>query len=430
MVRKLACLDANANGFDRHVHRRFVLALQIFFAIKLMPPTPFEELQRLASESGVEKSLDFLEHHFRRDKEYFKLFEVLKMRCRHQLGLPLIYSQQPDELDETQQRILEDKLLAACREIGTLFFKSGQIQEGWMYLQPIGDKSLNEKLARSVVPDEENMDALIDITVSQGAAPVYGFGLLLKHYGTCNGITTFDTQATRFDPATRSQMARELLNHIYDELAANVNYAIGQGDKTNESGGDSRVNQQAESSMASLADLMAAHPDLTKDGAHHIDTTHLASVMRIARLVDDPEDLRKAHELANYGSQLHEDFQYPGNPPFEDTFVDHGFFFGSLLGHDVDRAVAHFQAKMQSLSADEFGPVAEETLVDLLVRLGRNDEAITILTERVLGKYEPLGIAPPPFEIARTPEALARLREFYKAEGDLLGFAVSVLNRG
>ena len=112
-----------------------------------MSPTPFDELQRISEESGVEKSLDFLEHHFRKDKDFFKLFEVMKMRCRHQLGLPLIYSQQPDDLTPPQQRELEDRLLAACREVGTLFFESGMIEEGWMYLQPVGDKQLNEKLS-------------------------------------------------------------------------------------------------------------------------------------------------------------------------------------------------------------------------------------------------------------------------------------------
>jgi len=175
-----------------------------------MSSIPFEEFSRVVTESGVEPALDFLEQHFRREQDFFKLFEVLKMRCRYQLGLPLIYSKQPDDLDETQQRQLEDSLLEACREIGILFFKLGKFQEGWMYLQPVGDKELNEKLIRKIEADEESIDALIDMAVSQGAAPVYGYRLLLKNYGTCNGITTFDTQANRFDAETQKKMAEEL----------------------------------------------------------------------------------------------------------------------------------------------------------------------------------------------------------------------------
>ena len=301
-----------------------------------MSSIPFDELQRIAQESGVDQSLDFLEHHFRRDQEYFKLFEVLKMRCRRRLGLPLTYSEQPDDLNESQQRQLEDALLDACREVGTLFFKSGRLQEGWMYLQPVGDKVLTEKLIRSFEPDEKEMDTIIEIAVSQGGAPAYGYGLLLKHYGTCNGITTFDTQAARFDQDTRRQMASELLRHIYDELKQNVRYAIEQN------GG--QVDAEG-----SLADWMEAYPDLTRGGAHHIDTTHLASVMRIARLVEDPEEIRLASELASYGSQLDKDYQYPGSPPFEDTYLDHLMFYRGLSGEDVEAAIKHFEMKMETV---------------------------------------------------------------------------------
>jgi hypothetical protein len=300
-----------------------------------------------------------------------------------------------------------------------------------MYLQPVGDKSLNEQLARSIEPDEENVDALIDVTITQGAAPVFGYGLLLEHHGTCNGITTFDTQAMRFDRETQKLMARELLHHIYHELTENIRYAITQSrDQGIEPGVQEEATNTDMPESMRLSELLAAHPDLTEAGAHHIDTTHLASIMRIARLVDDPEDLQTANEVAIYGRRLHEDFQYPGSPPFEDTYVDHQYFFGALLGNDVDTAIAHFENKIQTLNADQVGPVAEETFVDLLVRLGRNDQALSVVTERLLGQHESLGIAPPPFEIANTPERLNRLRAFYESEGDLLGFAVSVLTSG
>ncbi|MFT5299433.1 MAG: hypothetical protein ACI87E_001566 [Mariniblastus sp.] len=383
-----------------------------------MPSTPFDELQRLASETGVEPALDFLEHHFRRDKEYFKLFEVLKMRCRHRLNLPLVYSQQPDPLDEIQQRELEDSLLGACREIGILFFKSGQFQEGWMYLQPIGDKELTEKLIQSIEPDEENMDSLIEIAVSQGAAPTHGFQLLLKHYGTCNGITTFDTQALRFDKPTQKQMASTLLNHLYSELTENVRYAV----ESSGQGGD-ELKQNVR-----LAEWLAMFPSITEGGAHHVDTTHLASVMRIARIVDEPNDLQRATELAEYGKRLDKDFQYPGNPPFENTYPDHAFYYDALIGKEIDAAIEHFEEKVRSLDAHEIGPVAQETLVDLLVRIHRNEDALTIVTEQLLGKFESLGIAPQPFEIANTPELRNRLKDYYLSQEDLLGFAVSILD--
>ena len=384
-----------------------------------MPPNPFEELQRLASESGVDKSFDFLEQRFRHDKDYFKLFEVLKMRCRNRLGLPIVYSQQPDDLSEEQQRQLEDGLLDACREVGTLFFESGQFQEGWMYLQPVGDKALTEKLFRSIEPDQENADALIDIMVSQGAAPAYGYSLLLKQYGTCDGVTTFDTQAARFDRATQQEMASTLLGHLYEELIDNIKGSIKQ---------HMPAAEESEPS-SSLSELMNQHPDLTSDGAHHIDATHLASLMRIARLVTDRSDLERAAELAQYGSQLAKDLQYPGDPPFEDTYVDHALFYRALLGKNVDEAVAHFEKKIENSELAPTGSIPQETMIDFLVRLNRNDEALAVAMTQLLGKHEPLGIAPAAFDIAQTPSSLTRLMEFYQSEDDLLGFAVSLLKR-
>ena len=147
--------------------------------------TPFEQLQQITDDQGVESGLDFLEQHVRRKQDYAQLFEVLKMRVRHTMGLPILYSRTRDNLSEADQRKLEDGLLAACREVGTLFFKQGDLARGWNYLQPVGDRELNEKLIRNVILDDKNIDDLIELTVSQGVATEYGFQLLLQRYGTC-----------------------------------------------------------------------------------------------------------------------------------------------------------------------------------------------------------------------------------------------------
>ena len=383
-----------------------------------MTSTPFDELLRISETAGVEKSLDFLEHHFRKDKDYFKLFEVMKMRCRHKLSLPLIYSQQPDDLTEPQQRELEDGLLSACREVGTLFFKSSMMQEGWMYLQPVGDKQLNEKLIRSIEPNDDNIDTLIEIAVSQGAAPAYGYGLLLDNYGTCNGITTFDSQAARFDADTQRQMASCLVHHIHDELLENIRSWI----KESQQGSDLKPD-------LTLGEVIEAYPGLTADGAHHIDTTHLSSAMRIARVLEEPSEISIARQLASYGSKLAEDFQYPSAAPFEDTYLDHGLYFSALLGDQVDQAVEHFKSKTQTVDAQQYGPVADETLVDLLVRVGRTDEALSVATEKLMGNESAMGIAPSAFDIATNSDQLQRLRDVYRSQDDLLGFAVAVLKQ-
>ena len=178
-----------------------------------------------------------------------------------------------------------------------------------------------------------------------------------------------------------------------------------------------------------LGEVIEAYPDLTADGAHHIDTTHLSSAMRIARVLEEPSEISIARQLASYGSKLAEDFQYPSAAPFEDTYLDHGLYFSALLGDQVDQAVEHFKSKTQTVDAQQYGPVADETLVDLLVRVGRTDEALSVATEKLMGNESAMGIAPSAFDIATNSDQLQRLRDVYRSQDDLLGFAVAVLKQ-
>lgn len=385
--------------------------------------TPFEELQRIANESGVGPALDYLEQSVRREKNHPALFEVLKMKVRHGMGLPLLYSQLPDELSESQQRTLEDGLLAACREVGTLLMRAGDIQQGWMFLQPVGDRALNLKLLQAIEPDEENIDLIIDTAVTQGAAPAYGYQLLLKHYGTCNGITTFETQSGAFDRSTQKEMAVVLTNHLYDELMGNIRYAFSSSQS------ESEIEKPFPDEI-SLGEVMADYPSLTEHGAHHIDTTHLASLMRIARLIEDPKCLKRVYELALYGSRLSEDFHYAGHPPFENTYADHLQYFGAIIGApevDPEKAIQHFREKIESVNVEQFGPIAAETTVELLYRMGRNSDALELMLEKLWGQHAPMGVAPDPMTIANTEPLRERLVAHYREHNDLVSYAAGIL---
>ncbi|MEL7497214.1 MAG: hypothetical protein AAFN77_06355 [Planctomycetota bacterium] len=393
--------------------------------------SPFDELQRIAGEAGIGPALDYLEQNVRRDKNYPALFEVLKMRVRHRLELPLLYSDNPDSLTEQQQRELEDGLISACREVGTLLMRTGDVQQGWMYLQPVGDRELNQKLLQAIKPDEENIDLLIDTAIAQGAAPAFGYKLLLNHYGTCNGITTFETQSAAFDRTTQKEMAVVLLDHLYNELLDNIRYSMSLPDSDAPLDEDFEPEIPEELKQMSLAEILEQRPQLTEHGAHHIDTTHLASLMRIARLVDDPDDLRRAYQLSRYGNQLAEDFHYPGHPPFEQTYVDHLHYFGALVGEiNAEDAVAHFRQKISSVDTEQFGPVAIETVVELLFRLGNNEAALELTIEKLLGQHAPMGIAPDPMSIANTEAMRQKLIEYYRSQNDLVSFAAGVLGHG
>ena len=138
--------------------------------------------------------------------------------------------------------------------------------------------------------------------------------------------------------------------------------------------------------------------------------------------------IRKAHELARFGDGLSEDLKYPGPIPFEDTYPDHLHYFSALLGQDIDAAVEHFGKKIQQHDARQYGGIVIETFVELLARVGRNDQAIEVLVSQLLGKHPLVGIAPAPHELAKTAEQKQKLMDHYRSESDLLGFGQTLLS--
>ena len=66
----------------------------------------------------------------REQKRYHELFEVLKMQTRRRIGLPVLYAESGDSLSDEQRTKLEDGLIAACREVGTLLLEEGQGPRG------------------------------------------------------------------------------------------------------------------------------------------------------------------------------------------------------------------------------------------------------------------------------------------------------------
>jgi hypothetical protein len=278
----------------------------------------FDRLLEAFHAQGVNSALEFLSETFRTQRLYPQLFEVLKMQCRQRLGLSPVETASNENLEASTRRKLEDGLLAACQEVGLLLWAQGDLAKGWLYLQPVGNSPEIVAALESFSVTEETQNDLIDIAIGQGLSPAYGYRLLIKEYGTCNAITTFDMQAGRYDRLTQIALAKILLHHVYQELVANLLNSI------RAKPGDTANPALTDSAKMSLANLTEAYPELSAKFGHQIDATHLASVVRIAKLVEDPDDVKLALELTKYGADLHPDFHYPSPPPFEDTYLDHG----------------------------------------------------------------------------------------------------------
>ena len=161
-----------------------------------------------------------------------------------------------------------------------------------------------------------------------------------------------------------------LVHHIYDELCENVLRHIAE-------------NETAAPTDGTLADWIATRDWLFSSGGHHMDVTHLASAVRIGRFSANPESFQRCHELCQYGAKLADDFQFESPPPFENTYLDHRIFFEVLLGINIEDGVQHFRNKAFSEPIETAGTGPVESYVDLLVRAGKNREALKVAIEHL-----------------------------------------------
>ena len=301
--------------------------------------TPFETFNTTCQESGLEAALEGLANSLIDQQRLHELFEIRKLQLRQRLGLPIEQWQAIDELDSEQGEALERGLLTICREVGTRFLESGEVMQGWQYWEPVGDRPAVAALLRNVEITDENVEEVIQLSMGQAIEPELGFRLVLERFGTCSSITTYESQLAMQPLSVRRGPAGQLVEHLYAELVARIQNAIGEVE-----------GQSPETS--SLAELMTGRDWLFEGLNHHIDTTHLASTLRIARVLLEPNLIQKAIELAQYGSRLHEDFQYKGQMPFESTYADTLEFFQALLGNDTESALTRLASLAELHAAD------------------------------------------------------------------------------
>lgn len=380
-----------------------------------MVANEFDVVAAALKSGGVAAALAALSHELREAKKYHELFESLKMEVRHRIGLPLLYGDSGDELSESVRNQLEDGLIAACREVGTCLLSEGRVREGWLYLRPVGDKRAAAELLRSVEAEDERVEELIDVCLREAVDVERGFQLVLQNYGTCNAITTFESEMPRHSRADQRIAAELLLRHLYRELTANVKADIAR--------------QEGQTpSESTLRDLVAERPWLFQELSYHVDTTHLAAVVRFARLLDQPELLRLALDLTEYGRRLHSQFQYAGDEPFAELYPSHARFFQALLNEDREASLAFFRQQAEACDPSHSGTGPIEVYIDLLARVGQAQEALTASLRLLPGTTPSQGLAPSLLDLAQQSGQYDIVAEHCKERVDLLGYTAALVH--
>jgi hypothetical protein len=218
-------------------------------------------------------------------------------------------------------------------------------------------------------------------------------------------------------PVADQQAAAKLLLHrLHADLVGNVIYDI-----TRQEG--------AAPAEKTLAALVADRDWLLQDGQYHIDTTHLASTVRIARLLNDPADLKLAVDLTAYGRRLHSQFQHSGDEPFAEIYPSHALYFQALLHENQDAAIAYFRQKAEELETSQHGTAPAEVYIDLLGRVGRPKDAITEALRLLPAGTQSLGIAPSLYELSQQAGDFSKLIASAEERQDLLSFAAGLISQ-
>jgi len=205
----------------------------------------------------------------------------------------------------------------------------------------------------------------------------------------------------------------ELLESLHNDLKRRNIAVATQMDTTSEAG--------------PIATIIKVHPLLLSDGSYHLDTSHLSSTVRFARVLDDRKDLKLALDLARYGRQLHAQYQYASEEPFADLYLMSIYFFSVLLGENPDACLKPFLQKAESLDVNEHGSIGIETYVDMLSRIGRHEEALQFLIKRMPKGMRPFGVAPSLIELSSLSNNFQPMLQQSQQRNDLLGFAAALL---
>ncbi len=368
----------------------------------------FDQVASLLQTGGSSAAFDYLIEHFRKEKNHPLLFEARLMRARHELGLPLIPTEPLRDLPEETRNAYDEKSIEAAREAGDLFLAEGHIDRAWPYFRAVGDpKPVVDAIDR--LEPREDLDGVIEVAFHERVHTAKGFALILANHGICRAITCFGQYP---DPATREQSAHLLVENLHGELVANLKRVI------------EREEGKAPD-CGSIPELISGRAWLFEGNSYYVDTSHVISVVQFGLDLTKPETLRLIVELADYGKHLGEMFQYPGEPPFENVYEDHGVYLRALLGDDVDEAIAHFRNKLAAYDPDQVGSYPAQVLVRFLIKLNRFSDAIEV-SETFLQDVDPNYLScPTRMQLCQLANNYDELGRVAREEGDLLAFAAA-----
>lgn len=359
------------------------------------------ELEKTLAAGGPMAAAEFLIESAKAKNEARSLLDALLLKARLELQIPPVGVKTellPDELKIKY----EDQYVNALRTVGNMLLKKGDIPAAWPYFRVIGEKETIKQAIDTFDPteaEEHLLGAIIDIAFQQQVHPVKGFAWILDRYGVCSAISSFE--ALPAAESVRAEAAAMLTKALYDQLQYSLASEI-----------ERREGARPEEGK-SVETLLEGRPWIYDDDAYAVDVSHLSSVVRLSPLLKESEVIELARQLTIYGTGLSDRFRYDGLPPFEDVYADHLIYLNAMIGKDIETAIEHFRNKLHpAIEVDDDEPqdpletLPAQTMVRLLSRLGRSEEAIGIAAERLMRIPDSYLMCPGVSELCREAKRL------------------------
>ncbi|HEY3966415.1 MAG TPA: hypothetical protein VGM05_17775 [Planctomycetaceae bacterium] len=378
-----------------------------------MSDATFDELQAIHGDKGPAAAIDHLIGVLRDEKRFHQLFDALLMKKRLELGLALVRPTSLKDVPDDRRDEFEKTYIDTARHVGELLLADGSIPQAWHYFRAINEPQ-HVAAAIEALPDASSVpEEVVEIALSQGVAPAKGLKLYLGSHGTCSTITAFDQVSMQLSPEIRKQCAQMLVRRLYDDLRENVQHDVLRRQPMNLPG-------------QPLRELIGGREWLFTDDSYHIDVSHLNAVVRFARFLDTgcPE-LDLALQLAQYGTRLAQQYQYAGNPPFDDFYPAHIRFFKVLLDVEREPSLEYFRSKIGADVAETDNQLTAYVVVDLLQRIGRQIEALELACKYLAESADEFGLSLP--EMCAQVGRLDLLKTLARNKGDVVNFAAALL---
>lgn len=388
-----------------------------------MEPTFLSELERTFQVKGSRAAVQQLQERLRAEKDYHNLFYALLMEKRCELGVNPVPTGAASEIPEKHHPAYEEGIRQAGRQVGELYLKEGDIAQAWAYFRMLNEPAAVRQALEAREPAEgEDLHPLVQIAFYEGVHPRKGFDWILERYGICNAITTLSSQELPFPPEDKQYCLGRLVRALYHELRERLIAEITRRGEPMPPEAD-----LPRDTRGVVHRLIADRPWLFEEDFYHIDTSHLSSVVQMSVHLPPGLELSLARELCEYGKHLSGRFLPPGDPPFGNYYQAHDKYLGILTGDAVEEGLAYFRAEAEAADPNEIGTYPAEVLVNLLLRLDRQREALEVAKKYLAAVDNRRLTCPSLAELCQKVGDYRALAEAAREQGDAVHFLAGLL---